>query len=51
MPSADDGNPATPLTNYSPGNMAKLTPEERAKKLKKSKNVKLSPALMHSVMS
>jgi hypothetical protein len=41
-------NAATPLSHYAPGNLAKLTPEERAKALKRSKgkDVKLSPAML-----
>lgn len=37
--------PATPLHAYSPGQLAKLTPEERGRALKRSKRPQLDPAL------
>lgn len=41
-------SPATPLSNYSPGALARMTPEQRAKALKQSKKVKLTPAMLTS---
>jgi hypothetical protein len=45
--------PTTPLHAYSPGELAKLTPEQRGRALKHRKNVRPGAALMtpHTILS
>lgn len=43
--------PSTPLHAYSPGELAKLTPEQRGRALKRSKRPQLNPGLVHTILS
>lgn len=49
LPGAQQPSAATPLTQYSPGTLAHLTPAQRAKALKKSKNVKVAPSMLSNM--
>ncbi|HEY1900782.1 MAG TPA: hypothetical protein VGG49_13420 [Steroidobacteraceae bacterium] len=42
------GTAATPLTDFSPGTLAHMTPAQRGKQLKKSKRVAVTPAMLHT---
>jgi hypothetical protein len=43
--------PAMALSAYAPGELAKLTPEQRGRALKRSKRPKLDPALMSHLLT
>ena len=44
-------DPQTPLHAYSPGRLAKLTPAQRGRALKRSKRPQLNPALTRTIFS
>ena len=44
-------DPQTPLHAYAPGALAKLTPTQRGRALKRSKRPQLNPALTRTIFS
>lgn len=44
-------DPTTPLHAYAPGTLAKLTPAQRGRALKRSKRPRLNPSLTHTILT